>query len=139
MVVRISNQHCNQHFEDDCRPRQSKLVRYVKNSLPLVLKNQNVPILLANLMNLFKEYRILVWIVILTPLTDWDQWVVQVFLITLVINRAFIAWNFTWHFNNYHAAGASRRRIKNVAKCSKLSTFWNLEMIFRFTMRNALK
>ena len=28
----------SQHSEDDCRPRQSKLVRYVNNSLPLVLK-----------------------------------------------------------------------------------------------------
>ena len=31
----------NQHSEDDCRPRQSKLVRYVNNSLPLVLKNEH--------------------------------------------------------------------------------------------------
>ena len=36
-------------------------------------------------------------------------------------------------FNTYHAVGVSRRHITNFAKHSKMSKFWNLVTIYRFT------
>ena len=43
------------------------------------------------------------------------------------------------YFNAFHAAGVSRRQVKNYTNVSKMSTFWNLVTTFGTTMRNAIK